>query len=263
MLEITDAAAGYGKRPVLDGVSLSLNPGEVVALVGPNGGGKSTLLKLALGHLRATSGRVNWGGKDVADWPRKMLARRVAYLPQSPTVLPGQRVVDVLMSGRSPYLGAFGVEGKRDRAAVETVAADLGLTDWLARDVTTLSGGQRQRVFVGRCVAQLAGDDGEPKAILLDEPDTFLDLRHVADLSTTIRTLAKTRGLGVLLASHDLNLAAAVADRLVLLHDGRVVAAGPPADVLRPAVVRAAYGVSVRLLDVDGRRVVVPEVDTD
>ena len=244
-------------------MSLSLRAGEIVALVGPNGGGKSTLLKLALGHLRATGGRVEWGGKAVESWPRKQLARRVAYLPQSPTVLPGQRVIDVLMSGRTPYLGAFGVESKSDRAAVETVAADLGLTDWLGRDVATLSGGQRQRVFVGRCVAQLAGDDAESKAILLDEPDTFLDLRHVAELSATIRTLAKTRGLGVLLASHDLNLAAAVADRLVLLHAGRVVAAGPPAEVLTVDAVRATYGVNVRLLDVDGRRVVVPEVDTD
>ena len=234
MLEIVDAAAGYGKRRVLDGVSLSLSPGEIVALVGPNGGGKSTLLKLALGHLRAKAGRVEWAGRPVADWPRKQLARRVAYLPQSPTVLPGQRVIDVLMAGRSPYLGAFGVESRRDRAAVEAVAADLNLTDWLGRDVSTLSGGQRQRVFVGRCVAQLAGDDGEAKAILLDEPDTFLDLRHVAELAATIRTLARDRSLGVLLASHDLNLAASVADRLVLLNAGRVVASGSPADVLTP-----------------------------
>ena len=224
MLEITDASAGYGRTPVLRGVSLSLRPGEVVALVGPNGGGKSTLLKLALGRLRATTGRVAWDGRLVESWPRKQLARRVAYLPQSPSVLAGQRTIDVLMAGRSPYLGPFGVESQRDRIAVESVASDLKLTDWLGRDVNTLSGGQRQRVFVGRCVAQLAGDDGESKAILLDEPDTFLDLRHVADLSATIRTLARDRGLGVLLASHDLNLAAGVADRLLLLDAGRVVA---------------------------------------
>ena len=258
MLEITSASAGYGRTPVLESVSLTLSAGEIVALVGPNGGGKSTLLKVALGHVRPATGRVKWHGRHVQEWTRRQFARRVAYLPQSPTTLPGQRVVDVLMAGRSPYLGPFGVESQTDRRAVESVAADLGLADWLGRDVATLSGGQRQRVHVGRCVVQLFGDDAESKAILLDEPDTFLDLRHVADLSATIRALAKTRGLGVLLASHDLNLAAAVADRLVLLHDGRVLATGPPGDVLTADRVEAAYGTRVEILHRDGRTVVLP-----
>ena len=155
----------------------------------------------------------------------------------------------------------FGVESQNDRAAVEAVADWLGLTDWLGRDVATLSGGQRQRVFVGRCVVQLFGDDaggGEGKAVLLDEPDTFLDLRHVADLAATVRTLARDRGLGVLLASHDLNLAAGVADRLVLLQDGRVVASGSPGDVLTTAHLSRAYATPVRVVTVEGRRVILP-----
>ena len=257
MLEIAHATAGYGKTPVLHGVSLTLRPGEVVGLVGPNGGGKSTLLKLALGRLRPAAGRVAWGGRDVNDWPKKLLARRVASLPQSPSSLPGQSVFDVLSTGRSPHLGAFGVEGRRDREAVESVAADLGLGDWLGRDADALSGGQRQRVFVARCLVQLHGGEGD-RAVLLDEPDTFLDLRHVAELASLVRDLAEKRGLAVLIASHDLNLAASVSDRLALLSDGRVAAAGSPADVLTPDIVRSAYGVGVRLVEVEGRVVVVP-----
>ena len=240
LLSINGLRASYGSREVLKGVSLTLAAGEIVALIGPNGSGKTTLLKAALGQL-PFAGTAAWDGRGVRQWPPRELARRVAYLPQSPTVEPGRRVDEVLRLGRSPYLGAFGVESRRDGEVVDAVAERLGLTDLLDRPIDALSGGQRQRVFLGRCLAQ------EPAAVLLDEPDTYLDLRHQADLAAMLRRLADAEGLGVLMASHDLNLAASVADRLVLLHNGTVAATGRPDAVLTPAVLEPAYGVRVGL----------------
>ena len=265
MLRVADITAAYGKETVLREVSLEMRGGEIVAISGPNGSGKSSLLKVILGHLPAREGEVTWFGRSMRAWTRRELARRVAYLPQAPTGVPGQRVADVLASGRAPYWGLFGVESAEDRHAVAEAAELLGLTDWLGRDVATLSGGQRQRVFIGRCVVQtLAGgieggrrDSGG--AILLDEPDTYLDLRHLAELSVILKRLARERGLGILLASHDLNLAAGLADRMMLLAGGQMVAAGTAREVMRPEVVQMVYGVRVTAVVAGGRTVLVPD----
>jgi len=260
ILRVNDVTAGYGRAVVLREVSLSLDAGEILAIVGPNGSGKSSLLKVALGSVLPSSGSVIWLDRALAGWSRRELAQRVAYLPQGPSSLPGQRVADVVASGRSPYWGAFGVESPRDRQATAEAAELLGLGEWMDRDIATLSGGQRQRVFIARCVAQtLGGPMAQPAgAILLDEPDTYLDLRHIAELSGILRVLARRRGLGILLASHDLNLAAGLADRMVLLAEGAIVASGPPAEVMRPEVVELAYGVKVSTFEAAGRRFLVP-----
>jgi iron complex transport system ATP-binding protein len=253
ILQAKDVHFAYGDRPVLRGVSVTLAAVEVVALLGPNGSGKSTLLRVLLGHLRS-SGSVTWEGRIVGEWSVRALARRVAYLPQNPTADGEHRVVDVLRLGRAPYWGAFGLESPTDMRVVHEVAATLDLTDLLDRPMDELSGGQRQRVFVGRCLAQ------EPAALLLDEPTTFLDLRHQVELLQLLRRLARERSVGVMLASHDLNLAAAMSDRAVLLDDGRVAAEGTPAQVLREEVLSAVYGVPMRRLEREGGvPVVFPE----
>ena len=246
----------YGDRSVLRGVTLSLRAGEVVALLGPNGGGKSTLLRVLLGQLTATTGAVTWEGRPVAQWSRRQLARRVAYLPQAPTTEQGQLVGDVLRLGRAPYWGAFGLESAHDAEVVADVARTLDLADLLARPMDELSGGQRQRAFVGRCLAQ------EPAALLLDEPTTFLDLRHQVELLQLLRRLARERGVGVLMASHDLNAAASAADRLVLLDAGTVAAAGDAAAVLDPATLERVYGVGIERIarGTGGAPVVVPRL---
>ena len=254
MLQARDVHFAYGDRPVLRGVSVTLAAGEVVALLGPNGSGKSTLLRVLLGHLRS-SGLVTWEGRAVGEWAVRALARRVAYLPQNPAAEGEHRVVDVLRLGRAPYWGAFGLESSNDMRVVHDVAATLDLADLLDRPMDELSGGHRQRVFVGRCLAQ------EPAALLLDEPTTFLDLRHQVELLQLLRRLARERAVGVMLASHDLNLAAAMADRAVLLEEGKVAAAGTPADVLREDVLSAVYGLPMRRLEREGGvPVVFPEL---
>jgi iron complex transport system ATP-binding protein len=232
----------FGNRAVLKDVSLRLDAGEVVALLGPNGAGKSTLLRALLGQLRA-SGNIRWEGRDVHAWGRREFARRVAYLPQSPTADPEQRVVEVLHTGRAPYWGAFGLESSRDIEVVQSVAAQLNLAELLDRPMAELSGGQRQRIFLARCLVQ------EPAALLLDEPNTFLDLRHQVELGRLLKRLSRDSGIAILMASHDLNLAGAVADRMILLDGGAVAAEGTPQIVLDPDVVGKAYGLRMRRID--------------
>ena len=254
LLRASDIRFAYGDRLVLTGVSLVLRSGDVVALLGPNGSGKSTLLRVLLGQLPPVSGSVRWDGRDVQAWPRRELARRVAYLPQSPMADGGHRVIDVLRLGRTPYWGAFGLESSRDDQVVRDVARTLDLSDLLDRPMDQLSGGQRQRAFLGRCLAQ------EPAALLLDEPTTFLDLRHQVELLRLLKRLAKERSVAVLMASHDLNLAAALADRAVLLDAGTVAAHGMPAEVLEPALLSRVYGVRMERVVAGAGAVVVPSL---
>ncbi len=242
LLHAADVSFGYANTPVLRGVNLALRPGEVVTLIGPNGAGKSTLLRALLGQLPA-GGKIAWQGRALPSWTRRDLARLVAYLPQSPAVQVEQTVRDVLRLGRAPYWGAFGIESPRDNEVVNEVAALLHLDDLLDRHLDHLSGGQRQRVFVGRCLTQ------EPQALLLDEPNTFLDLRHQVELFQLLRKLSRDRGVGVLLASHDLNIAASLSDRLILLDGGAVASDGTPEDVLDPDRLARVYGVPMQRID--------------
>jgi iron complex transport system ATP-binding protein len=233
----------YVDKPVLRDVGVTLAPGEVVALIGPNGSGKSTLLKALLGHVRASARSVRWDDRELRRWSRRALARRVAYLPQSPAHDADHRVADVLRLGRTPYWGAFGLESPRDVEVVQHVAHQLDIEDLMTRPMDELSGGQRQRVFIGRCLAQ------EPAAMLLDEPNTFLDLRYQVELFTLLRKLAKEQSIGVLVASHDLNLAASHADRLILLDEGTVAALGDAQAVLDPELLSRVYGVRVERVE--------------
>ena len=253
LLDASGVSFAYGDKPVLRDVRVALAPGEVVALIGPNGSGKSTLIKSLLGHLDA-SGSIAWDGRPIHDWRRRDLARFVAYLPQSPAFDPQQGVADVLRLGRAPYWGAFGLESQRDVEVVSRVVDELRLREWTTRRMDELSGGQRQLVYVARALIQ------EPRALLLDEPNTYLDLRHQVELGQLMRRLARERSLGLLVASHDLNLAAAFADRLVLLHEGFVAAEGSAEVVLEPEMLTRVYGVRMERVERPGKPpVLVPD----
>jgi iron complex transport system ATP-binding protein len=208
-----------------------------------------------MGELRAR-GSVEWEGKAIRKWSVRELARRVAYLPQSPAFDAGDRVVDVLRLGRAPYVGAFGRESAADVEVVEAVARRLELEDVLRRTMDRLSGGQRQRVFIGRCLVQ------QPKAMLLDEPDAHLDVAHRAGLCKLLRGLATEQGIAVLAAVHDLNVAGAFAEKCLLLDGGRVAASGITAEVLNAKTLEAVFRTPIRRLESgSGRALVVAEMD--
>jgi iron complex transport system ATP-binding protein len=251
LLQAKEVGHAYGDRIALRNVSISLDSGQVIALIGPNGSGKSTLIKSLLGHVPAT-GEIAWQNKTLRHWRPRELARLVAYLPQSPRHEPGQTVAETLRLGRAPYWGAFGLESSADQRVTLEVAKLLGLEDLLNRPMDQMSGGQRQRVYIGRCLTQ------EPAALLLDEPNTFLDLKHQIDLWQLLRDLAKKKNLAVLLASHELNIAGAHADQLVLLHDGAVAATGSADAVLQPDTLSKVYGVPIQRYGNPTNPVVVP-----
>lgn len=253
LLSANDLTFSYTEHPVLRGVRVQLGAGEVVALLGPNGSGKSTLIKVLLGHLHGR-GTIAWSERPISRWSRRQLARHVAYLPQAPSYDPGHRVADVLRLGRAPYWSAFGIESSRDLNVVQEVARTLELSDLMERYMSDLSGGQRQRVFLGRCLTQ------EPAALLLDEPNTFLDLKHQIELTRLLSKLSRDRQIGVLMASHDLNLSAALADRVILLKDGAVVRDGTPEQVMEPDVIGQVYGVAMQRIERDGRPLVFPMI---
>ncbi|HVT87815.1 MAG TPA: ABC transporter ATP-binding protein [Tepidisphaeraceae bacterium] len=243
----------YGNRPVLRQAGLELSSGQIVALLGPNGSGKTTLIRALLGHLRA-SGTIQWEGRDLRKWNRREFARQVTYLPQSPTFEPQDRVIDVLRLGRAPYWQIMGIESSHDGEVIDRIAALLGLNEILNRRMDQLSGGQRQRIFLGRCLVQ------EPVAMLLDEPSTFLDLKYQVELGQLLRRLTSESKLAVLMASHDLNFAASLADQIMLLKDGAVERTGSPGDVLQADVLANVYGVEMDRIDHQGKPFIVTRI---
>ena len=235
-LELVGVSRLYGRRPAIEGIDLVLAPGEVTVLLGRNGSGKSTLLKVAAGILRPTVGRVLLDGVDLATIPPRAAARQIAGVAQEESVDFPYTVRDVASLGRIPHLGPFASETDRDRRAVEAALDALDLTALADRPVPLLSGGERRRAFLARALAQ------EPSVLLLDEPTAHLDLGHEAALLSVVRALARSRGVAVALALHDLNLVGLVADRVVLLDGGRIRATGSPIEVFDAATLSDAFG---------------------
>ena len=246
LLEATDLHFGYGGRTVLDGVSVAVTPGRAVGVIGPNGSGKTTLIRLLAGVVRPDRGAVLLAGRPLGGHRRRDVARRIAVVPQDPRIDFPFTALEVVLMGRAPHLRTFGFPRRHDVEIARAALARLDVKAIEDRPLERLSGGERQRVFLARAIAQ------EPEILLLDEPTVHLDLRHQIGIHDVVRTLERERGLGVLTVLHDLNLAAAYCDRLVLLSAGRVVRVGTPADVLDAKTLAAAYGVAVSVRGGDG-----------
>lgn len=245
MLALESVRVRIGDAVLLDGVSLVVQPGEVVAVVGANGAGKSTLLKVAAGERSPSAGRVTLDGRPLGAFSPEALALRRAVLPQHSALQFGFTAAEVVRLGRTPHAGR--ATRAQDEAAVERALAQAGVSHLAGRRYPTLSGGEQQRVHLARTLAQLDGRHDEPRYLLLDEPTASLDLAHQHAVLRTARALAEA-GTGVLVVLHDLNLAAQYADRLAVLRRGRLLADGPPAEVLDPALVHAAFDVVVTVL---------------
>ena len=242
MLVAEDIHFAYKGQSVLKGLSLAGQEGELVGIVGPNGAGKTTLLRLIGGVLRPSQGRITVNGTDLATLNGGQRARLVSAVTQNPLLPIGFRVVDLVLMGRNPHLKLFRWEGLRDLEIAREVM-ELTHTWHLAdRLIGSLSGGQRQRALVAMALAQ------EAPLLLLDEPTSSLDLAHQTGIMDLVRDLQRRRGGVVVLAMHDLTLAAQYCDRLVLLDGGRAYAVGPPEIVLTRENIASVYGAEVAVL---------------
>jgi iron complex transport system ATP-binding protein len=245
--------------PVLRGVSVAAGAGEIVGILGPNGSGKTTLLKVLAGLLRPRAGRVTLDDRPLSSLDRRVIAQRMSVVPQETHLAFDYSVLEVVLMGRYAHLGAFELEGPDDFAAARSALQATGTAAFERRAFESLSGGEKQRVVIASAIAQL--DRGETGGyLLLDEPTASLDLGYQLDIIALLRRLHRERDLGIVVSIHDLNLAAAFCDRLVLLRDGQVLADGPTRDVLTPAHVRALYGVKAEIVPhaTAGHPVVIP-----
>jgi iron complex transport system ATP-binding protein len=243
---------GGAARPALDGVSCRVAAGELVAVAGPNGSGKTTLVRAVTALVPLAQGAVRVQGRDLGAWRRVDLARVLGVVPQREDIVFPLRVDEAVMLGRYARLGPFGAPGPADREAVRSALVRCDAEELASRSTDTLSGGEWQRVRVARALAQ------QPAALVLDEPTASLDVRHEMEILELIRGLVD-HGLAGLVITHQLNLAARYADRMVLLDQGRVVAEGTPREVLRRETLSSVFRWPVAVTTwCDGSPQVVP-----
>ncbi len=259
MLVGTSISVRRGGRRTLDRASIQVVPGKVTAIVGPNGAGKSTLLQALTGRVRLETGSVALDGAPLASLARPDIARRVSILQQHYQSVFAFRAFEIVAMGRAPH------EGHESKAAaagyVEQAMAEAGVLDLADRPSNQLSGGERQRVFLARALAQILPlHAGVPRYLLLDEPTSSLDLRHQRSTLGFARQIA-AGGVGVLTVLHDLNLTARFADEALVLQDGALVAAGPPASIFTEQTIRQVYGPGLTVFPdpQSGAPVVLPE----
>lgn len=248
MIDARDLSFGWrADAPLGRGVALKVSAGEVVCLLGPNGGGKTTLLRTLTGLLPALAGEVYLGGSSLRGLARDEIARRVAVVPQSHQIAFPFTVADLVLMGRTARFGFLATPSRRDREIVATHLAALGITHLADRPYNAISGGERQLALFARALVQA------PQAVVLDEPTASLDFGNQVRVLQTMRDLAR-RGLAVIVSTHDPDHAFLVADRAILLGRGGWLADGPPASVITRATLRELYGVDIDVVrHADGR----------
>lgn len=253
-LAARDLRVAYGAAPVVDGVDLTLPDGRITVIVGANACGKSTLLRGIARIMRPVSGVVTLDGEDIRRLPTRRVATMLGLLPQEPHAPDGITVAALIERGRHPHQGWFGRRSSDDAEVVAGAMAATATRELAGRRVDELSGGQRQRVWIAMALAQ------EPDILLLDEPTSFLDIAHQIDVLDVLDRLNRDRGTTIAMVLHDINLAARYADHLVMMAAGRVIASGPPGEVISPGNVHAAFGLDARVVEdpVSGTPMVIP-----
>jgi iron complex transport system ATP-binding protein len=251
MIELDRVSVAFGRHRVLHEVSLRIADGEWATLVGPNGGGKTTLLR-AIAGLVGFAGRIALQGHSADRLGRRVLSRLVAFVPQAPLMPAAMSVFEYVVLGRTPHISYLGSESRRDLEAAEEAMARLELVDLAVRPLGELSGGERQRAVLARALVQ------DAPILLLDEPTSALDIGHQQQAFDLLDSLRSEAGLTVVSAMHDLTLASQYAERVVLIDAGRLVAEGAPQEVLTEERLRQHYAASVRVLEHAGGIAVVP-----
>jgi iron complex transport system ATP-binding protein len=249
-LDVEALAFGYPGRPIGRDVSFTLRGGEVLAILGPNGGGKTTLFRTVLRLLEPQGGRITVDGEPIERWSRGRLARVFGYVPQAQLGLFPFTIREMVLMGRTAHLGPFVAPSSRDRAVADDALHALGLGSLAERPYTQVSGGERQLTLIARALAQ------EPAILVMDEPTASLDFGNQVRVLAQTRALA-ARGIGIILSTHDPDQAFLCADRVALLRAGTVTRVGPPEEIVTPASLYETYGVRVEIRELtleDGRR---------
>ncbi|MDO8873958.1 MAG: ABC transporter ATP-binding protein [Methanoregula sp.] len=247
---IQDLSFRYRSAPVLQEISFNVGRSKVLCLLGPNGSGKSTLIK-CINQILRPKGRVVMDGDEIHSMSISDVARRMGYVPQSETMGMSMTVFDAVLMGRRVHMGWK--PASRDLEVVDRVLQDMKIESLALEDIWELSGGQRQKVFIARALAQ------EPEVLLLDEPTSSLDLKHQLEAMETIRSLVQRSGISVVMAIHDINLAARYADSVAMIRKGSIYGIGTPLELFTPQAIREVYGVEATFLyDTAGNPVIVP-----
>ena len=239
MIELKDVSLGYDHRAILNDVNLKAVPGKVLGLIGPNGSGKSTLIKGMTRLIKLFSGHILLDSRDIVTYKREQLARLIATVPQNPVLPEAFTAFEVVLMGRTPHLGLLRYEGERDMAIAWQAMEATGTQFLAGRRVGELSGGEKQRLVIARALTQ------QPKIILLDEPTANLDINYQLEILDLVKGLCVEQSLTVIIALHDLNLAAQYCDWLVMLNGGQIYTEGIPPDVLTAQNIREVYGAEV------------------
>lgn len=235
-LAIRDLSHSYGRKPIVNGVSFSVSEGEFFIIIGPNGSGKTTLVKAISGSAGPQQGQVDIFGRALRTYSKKELARTIALVPQTTPVNVPFTVEEVVLMGRSPHLSLLGIESREDLDLAQRAMSFTNIRHLAGRRIDQLSVGERQRVLIARAICQ------QPRIIILDEPTAPLDLAHQAGVMDLLERLRREESVTVMMVSHDLNLAAMYADRLLLLKAGTIVGLGKPSEVLTFETLEHAYG---------------------
>ncbi len=235
-LDIQNLSHAYGTSSVLNQITFAVNKGDFFIIIGPNGSGKTTLMKVLSGILKPQTGQLEIMGRSIDGYTRKSLAQTIAFVPQTiPVDLPFT-VSEIVLMGRSPYLGMLGLEQDIDLEIAQQAIRFTGIEHLAHRKLDQLSGGEQQRVFVARAICQ------QPQIILLDEPTSSLDLAHQVRLMDLMEKLKTDKGVTVVMVSHDVNLAAMYGNRLLLLNQGQIMRLGTPEEVLTFQTLEETYG---------------------
>lgn len=243
-LEAKQLCLSYGQNLIIDNASITLHPDQFTAIIGPNGSGKSTFLRGLCGALPPSAGEVLFNGKSLSDWRLKELAREMVFLPQSPMAPEGLSLRQVVEHGRYPHQRLFGGNQHNDRAIVDDALAKTGLCDLADRPFSSLSGGERQRGWISLALAQ------KTSLFLLDEPTTYLDIGHQNQTLDLLKHLNQHENIGVVAVLHDINHALLYADRIIAVLKGRVIADGPPRQIITVDLLARLYGFQATLIDV-------------
>ena len=248
-------SVGYGRKIVIDGINISIEPGKITTLIGPNGCGKSTILKSILGQLQTISGCIYAGDEKIQDISRNDLAKSMAMVMTKRPKTELMTCLEVVETGRYPYTGHFGRLTQEDHLKVDEAFEYIGAHELKNEDFNRISDGQKQRVMIARAIAQ------EPEILILDEPTSFLDIRFKLDILKCIRKLSKEKNVAVIMSLHELELAQKISDTIIAVEEGHIGRVGRAQDIFRGGYIQKLYNINEEDFDEERGIIIMPEWD--